>query len=401
MTSEKILKGLKITLIVFLSLFFVFSAIINIMCVGIRRFGKERTVSITTELGLQEVEGVVKPIFELSYWPNAFEIKINYLFDENVDRYYYQAVQFDSGTNTENMFGSTTATTDMSGFWSSLAHMKITSEHVTYAYVRDSVSVNEYISDDDWITSAVSTNKINDSSMIKVKSGEEIFSIEMKGRVYSTTETGRTGPYKVVEDYYMLYDWDYFYSLLYNSIKNIKGGTSQYLTLEFGDIFTIKQYKGNGIYETIGPNSTFSNFYTKDSKTYITFKINTFSEPLNSSADSSIGWYKNSQTYNVGADENGYFMGRDIINVSLKDFNLLLNSDLNSVTLKLSDDFINYYSKYSDKIYLDILIAQDEITSAGYTLAGISNEELSKFGVKSCKLQYRENGELKVVDYEF
>ncbi len=397
-TAKKVFKvsGIVLACILFLACLFV-----NGWYLWLKKYGAERTLSRSVELGMQETTaGEVEPIFELSYWANAFEIKINEIFDEDADKFYYKAIQYVSNEPGTDIFGNAQSY-ETNGFLNSVAKWKIKDDYENYSYVKWwGVTVNEYMSDDDWETSAIATSKISDTVSFKVKSGEDLFELGMKGKTLINEVNEWQGIWRVRERYYNIYDWTYLFSLLYNSVRNNRPGTNQYITLEFGDIFKVSEHIGDGVYKEIFTDYSFNNLLRTKDTTKITVKMNIYGSKLDSSADSSIGWFKNSQTYNVSSEQNSYFMGRDVIYVKNKQFTPILNSDTNEVTLYLSEHFREEHLQYADRIYLDVLIDRDKITSAGYTFAGINAESLQDFELRSLKIQYTENGVIKVVDYE-
>ncbi len=402
----------KVTTIISAILVFISLAIFGWYC-WIEKFGEEKVISNTYELGLQGIETAdglqVEPIFEVSYWKNAnnlgsevLEIKVNSVFDEDMDKYYYQAIQFNlsqspSGT-VKPFYNYTTQVEKDKGFWKTdLEYQKVVTDNYS--------DVNEYMSDDDWNTSFGSTYSFDNYEILKVESNGNLFGIKMKGLdndLVKITKTDNTFGWTTTKTTYTKMDWTYFFSLIYGMVEGLPGGTDEYMTAKFGDIFTILKYDENKKdYTELTEDYNFDNLIRKDNTTMITMKVNVYSDGLNSSSNSSIGWYQNSKTYNVSAEQNGYFVGRDIIDVTLNDFDLIVNSDTNVATIKLNENFVNYYSAYTDKIYLNILIDRDLITENGYTFDGVTGSELDKFEIKSFKIQYTENDELKVVDYEF
>lgn len=400
----------KKIIVVLSSILLLASLVVNVWFVWLKLYGKEKTVSFTTEFGSQVVvtpdgETENQPVFEISYWPNAMEIKVNTIFDEKADKYYYYGVQYLAYSLEEtNLFRTDYKDVLTSNNWTN-PFRNVKHYDRTWKNAHSwSVSKREYMSDDNWATSIQSTMDLSSETMLKIKSGDNLFGLEMVGvKPENTTyhlfmEKSLTNYHEYYHDYFN-YNWDYLFYEFYNAVKDVKAGTSQYITMKFGDIFNVKQHEGNGTYVEIVDDYNFDSLIKTDKVTYITTKINVYDELLNSSADSSIGWCNDSQTYNVESEQNGYFMGRDIISLSLSDFDMLVDEN-KVVTLKLSNNFVNYYLKYADKIYLDILIDVDELTNAGYTFNGVLDDGFEEFNIKSSKIQYLEDGLLKVVDYE-
>lgn len=401
----------QISLIVVASILLLATAVINVWYLWIKVYGREKTVSFTTEIGPQSIvtttgETETQPVFEISYWPNAMEIKLNTIFDENQDKYYYYGVQYALEPGGSILFNNTHKDTQTNSHWTNPFRNVKDFNRVWSFSPAMKVSKNAYMSDDNWATSVGATMDLDAETMLKIKAGENLFGLKMVGvqsqgtTTYNFWEKGLNNYHEYYHNYFN-YNWDYLFYEFYSAVKGVQAGTSQYMTFKFGDIFKVYEHQGNAAYVEIDNDYNFDSLIKEDKVTYITIKLNVYDYNLNSSSDSSFGWYKNSQTYNVQSEQNGYFMGRDIINLDLNDFNIIANEDTNSASLSLSQNFIDYYSQFADKIYLDILIDQDKLTAAGYNFEGVSNAGLDNFTIKSFKIQYTENGETKVVNYEY
>ena len=95
----------KKILIISLTILLLICAFINIWYLYIRMFGVQKVVSSTFEVGLQSLKNEENPdtkyFIEINYLSNqaqngdeVFEIKFNYMLDENQSAFYSQGLQF-------------------------------------------------------------------------------------------------------------------------------------------------------------------------------------------------------------------------------------------------------------------------------------------------------------------
>jgi len=242
-------KALRMFSSIILALLFLACIGINAWYVYILYFGPDKVVSDTFEVGLQTLEdGNTKYFAEVLLHRNSnndglhtFEIKYNYLVDENRNMFYSQGQQFtttDGSLFDYSLTDLTTKTTEP-GWYSAVKENEYKNKFV----VNSNAEYYNYSSSDDYKTTLISSNPIGKDTRFKIMLADEIYFMTFKNEY---KEIDRKGPYyefnlvygfNYYNVYYSYIDNLYFANILYNSLGALDSGTSQAVLFEFGDLF--------------------------------------------------------------------------------------------------------------------------------------------------------------------
>lgn len=405
-------KGWKIAISVILSVIFIGCLPFNIWYFVLLSKSNDTVVSYTYEVGLQTLtdSSSSKYFIEVNYHSNedgngreVLDIKFNYMLDENQTAFFSQGLQYVAYEGYEQSF----ETVKEIGFSSKHNAFGWLYTYTTYTVCGKYLNYAKYnyMSSDDYETPLLSTNPIHKDTMFKIQIGDNLFGMKFKG------ETNDTGFYKsgggVWRTEYTRnldrYDIDYFVARLFTSIKSLPNGTSRALCFEFGDLFDYFEYSPEeGKYTSQITDVERLKTLITDVKSYYSILVNKTADGVVCAKDSLFNMVEGNAGFNISKVvlSDDYFVGRSIINCSLDDFNKVKIAD-NYIALKLTDDFVNNFEKYSDKIRLNILIDLDKLkneTFVGFT----KDSNLNKFVVESCQTVKTIDGQktYEVVAYE-
>lgn len=390
-------------------------------------FAPEKIVSQTYEVGAQKVtladgSTETKSFMDVNVFNNAFEVKFNYMLDENQTAFYSQGLQFVAKNNTFNFDGeyqSVLAAAKFGNGWTD-SNFLIGRENYSDIYrvlgnkKFENIDVFNYMSGDDFETTMLSTNPIDAETMFKIQIGDNLYGMKLKNYNHiikvSKTLLDTTGENKVVDEipsgykignsiayidynFSVFFGFDYFYNiyhdykacdiyylceLLYNSVsEGMKAGTNYTTVFEFGDLFNYylydeekQQYSQNNL------TSSVASKISADVKSYYSIKVNVFDDELDSSSESLFNCFKGNSNYNVGTDYSDYFLGRQVKSLTNLDFEYVVADD--KVKFKLSEKFLKVYENFGDKLYLDICIDLDTLD---FEFDGFVDGTLDNFGI--------------------
>ena len=418
-------KGLKIIAIIISMLLVAGCLGVCIWYLYIANMGKEKIASTTYEVGFQTVtneegESTVKPFMEINYFANEdgsglemFEIRFNYMLDENQQAFYSQGLQYltkseDEGIEFEYIVDKTFApvTTKIDINWPFPTEI-FQDRMGAYRFNEDSTEIFNYASADDYEHTTLSTNPINNSSSFKIQLGDELFLMKFKNyedtlRTKSNYVSRTKGPEEtkiVYTDFYYFdnyhyYDLGYFTKLLYEMAKSTAVGTNSTMIFEFGDLFDYYAYnEESGQYNETAVNEEKQKLIENDIKSYYAIKVSTSASGAKYAKDSLFNSIKGNTGYNSTGDyiADDYFIGRSKLEVSEKDFDLVENTAGNF--LKLKETFINYYKPYKDTIMLEIVINLDDFNLLEINIGGFAPDSgIENFTVYSCKFAETKDG---------
>lgn len=386
-----VFKAIGLTL---LSLLLIVCIVLDVWFLIIKYRAPEKVVSNTFEAGLQKTtEGEERPVFEVKLHTNenkngvqAFEMKINYMMDENQTSFYSQGLQYIANNGKLDWNYKRTGRDNDS---------KVkTKGWPTFNYAYDyygrfvpgeNVEMYNYASSDDYKTTYLSSNPIDNETALKIQLGEDLFL--MKFRANEKVKNQKTFIRKSsdwdeikfcliwTEYYYYTYyaymDYSFFIKTLLNSVQSLPKGTSHYIVFEFGDLFDYYKYdKDKGVYSDQRVDEGGTGKIIADMKSYYTIKVTVTADGLNKSQNSLFGMYKGQSNYNSTNDYviEDYFYGRTIKNVTINDFIYVDAGTLSTFKLKLTDSFKEKYLKYADVIELKVnIVLPSELTFAGFT----------------------------------
>lgn len=397
-------KGLKITLITIFITLMVGCIGIDLWYLYIKQFEPEKVVSNTFEVGLQETtNGDVKYFMEVNMYEDLFEVKFNYMLDENKENFYSQGVQF-YGESLGFAWGDSSVAPIYRGEDTEL--LLIQHEYYDKYLKRRSISgdFTYYMMFDETKSGVVSSNSLNEYSFFKIDLDGKLYAMKLKGEdtprnsdTWVTSYTEDIGAVKFSHyDCYTYYDIDYLLNLIYDSISSVPNGTNSSYLFEFGNLFNYYEYLEDGTYSEVITYDK-ADLITSAVKSYYSIKVTKNAGKVQQASQSLFKSINGQSNFNTtGIESNDYFIGRTIIEANLNHFDAVSVTE-NDIVLKLKDDFISCYTqeKYKDKIYLSVLIDLDQLIEDGKNFLGFSLDNgFSNFTIISCQSVKTIDGEL-------
>jgi hypothetical protein len=208
-----------------------------------------------------------------------------------------------------------------------------------------------------------------------------------------------------VYDYYYSYDIYDFAYMMYQQIQAVSNGKHSASLINLPDMFSYQIYDGKS-YKTVSESenakvsSTVRNFYS--------VYIEKSADGVQNATNSLFGCVNGTPQFNLTEEDdstildNGdYFIGNSVVDCDIYDFDFVNVRD-NAYVLKLSQNFVNLYGKYSSKIKLSIVIDLDELDKKNIDFCGFSKDSgLSKFTILSCKTTHTVDGEIIKTEVDY
>lgn len=387
---------------------------------AVRISAPDKIVSQTYKIGMQETaDGNSKEFIEINYYSNKnnnglemLDVKFNYLLDETKTSLYSQGFQIlpSEGSATIDLTASysdpgkseeigETFNWPVRTVYRNLIYNKMHFENAT---------VINYMSYDDYETPLLSTNPINIDTMFKIEIGDDIYGIKFRGDqvlgddlyylVGADTKEDAKDTFnlftrtRLYTRHYRACNVELLISLLYDAVTALDHAENQSTVVEFGDMFDYYKYDSNDkTYSDTREIETSK--IINDVKSYYSVRINTYADGVQKASDSLFNCVDGNANYNTTGNYSSseYFIGRTVKTVTLNDFELIEDAELGHYYLALSDEFKQAYSKYVDRLVLDIQIDTDYLTEIGVTLNGYTADAFGDFEV------WRSNIELEVL----
>jgi len=391
---------------------------INIWYLSIVLFGDQKLVSDTYEIGLQKItnsEGIdeYKYFIEANLMDDIFEIKFNYMLDENQTAFYSQGLQFMANEYGEIEFplGTTTENQELvkeSGIliWKTKTYNRYRVGNNSKD-LQDDFNFYNYMSSNDYETCLESTNRISNDSLFKIQLDNELYGMKFKGTSIGFNDFNDL-KYSIgyaKEGYINLWKSRMYYagdvinmaSILYDSIKTLPNGTNQACVFEFADMFDYYEYDEDAMIYSKDPVSVDSaNLIKKAIKSYYAIKVTKTEGKIQKASESLFNCVAGNPGFNISGEieSEDYFVGRTTIDTTIYDFDLVQVAT-NSYALKLNNKFISNYEELSDVIVLDILIDLDFFKENNYEFVGFTaDSNLDKFKVLQCRTAETIDGEI-------
>lgn len=425
MTQKEKMPKPKLIAIILASILTVIMASVCLWWLMVYLFAPNKIISNTWNISsIATADGSdTRDIVEVDYYSNKnknglekLDIKWNYYQDETRDLIYSQGLQYIANTGNSRLSFDYKADADKErelnkdrqkmGWYDGEEYYD---NWGTYRINETYATKYNYQSYDNYKTVTNSTNPLNYNSRLKIQVGEDIYMLQFKGlktpKENNFMYKNASGykfylifGYTEYDLYYSYYDFDFFSSLIYNALTTGQYGQNGHFLFEFGDLFDYYKYNPETKqYAEEALKGEAEGKVIKDIKNYYSIKINIHADGAQKASEDSIfHMLHGNYNYNINPDrvEDGYFIGRSVIECSLQDFNFVQVYE-NNVALKLKDEFINYYKKYADTIVLDIVVDLDEIQSLGYTYFGLAKDSgLNNFDIYKFVTQKLVDGEL-------
>ena len=395
--------------IILCAILFLACAFVDVWFLYIWLYGDVKTVVNTYEVGLQTLAdgSSTKYFIEVEYYSNenkngyeCFEIKFNYLLDEEQTNFFSQGLQYVANSMSDNIdFELINTFTDRHfTYWDAGGNHYERDLLYTYTMGNSSSSYN-YSSGDNYETTTISTNPIGDNSYFRVQLDEDLYLMKFKssyreGRVpddYSQVLEKDSGYYSPAiycyykDNDYLLYDTSYFSQLLYNAMSTIPNGTQSAVLFEFGNIFDYYAYDELlGTYDNQPIEDTTK--VITDMSSYYSIHVTKHADGIQRASESLFNCVHGSSTFNISTSgvEEDYFIGRTIVDCDIYDFDYINIAD-GYCLLSLKDSFVNYYSQYSNIISLSVCIDLDELDELGIKFYGFDEDSrLNNFSIYDC-----------------
>ena len=386
---------------------------IDVWYLYVKKFGPKKKVSHTYEVGLQTTtDGTEKYFAEVNYFANEtgdgvelFEIKFNYLLDENKEKFFSQGLQYVNSNNSiefneavdkqqvsykQNVFG-----------WETFKYDCIYTFELSSGTNR-----HNYMSYDDYKNTLKSTNPIGDETFFKIDINGKIYGMQFRGNVaqmdsYQKYDAGywNTGSYKD----FVRYDVDYLAGLIFNGLSSLKAGTSSACVFEFGNLFDYYEYnETEQAYLDKKIDLDKATIVSEDIKSYYSILVNKYSNGAKKSSESLFNCIDGNSGFNLtDIESEDYFYGRTGITANNYAFKKVVITD-NSVALKLKNEFVKTFEKYDELVQLQVLIDLDELKSMGFEFVGFTADSgLDKFEIISCQTVETVDGQLVYTEVSY
>ena len=391
-----------------LGVFFAICIAINAWYMLVVTFAPDKTYDTTFNLGMQTAQDGSSAYFtEILYMSNAnenglesFEVKFNYLTDDEKTAIYSQGMQYVANTSEDSLnwiyyvdesynkqkIGS------HEGWYTGERHYASFGSILPNTY---GASVYNYMSDNDYDRVWNSTDPLNADTSFKVQIGDEIFLMRFKDKNTPMEDMSfynkLQGDYKFygvfgyyeIDYYYAYYDVNFYSYMLFNAINGtIKPGTSDVITFQMADMFDYQIYQ-NGQFVDVEEKLVAS--VKQKITNYFSIKVTVSEDGVQkASEDSLFNCVHGNSNYNTTGDYSStdYFYGRTVITLTIEDFELIYVGDTNSVALKLKQSFIDYRLPYKNNIVLLVKIDNDYLAENNMEFFWFADESgLEKFNV--------------------
>lgn len=387
-------------------------------------FAPDKIVSETYLVGDQKIlkpdgSTETKQFIELNVYDNVFEIKFNYMLDETKTAFYSQGLQyvlkddkesFGMGGTLTRVLGSSTSDGSYSHAtgltWEKTNIVKQVWGDKTYS----DVDKFNYMSSDNYETTLISTNPINEDTMFKIQLGDELYGMKFIGKNIDWHSDFFVGSSKSLDSKFnvlwsniiwtetqnfMSCDVDYFSTILYEAVTSLNAGTNQICIFEFGDLFDYYKYdESKKQYSDTKVTTDEASKITADIKSYYSIKVSKFDGDMISSSQSLFNCYKGSSNYNVDLSLDDYFIGRNLVSVNVDKFDFIETETTGAYYLSLSEDFKSFYEYYKHLIEFEIVIDLDYLESLNIDFLGVVRDSLEDFKIYSADTIQLIDGEI-------
>lgn len=375
----------------------------------------DKVVSWTFKVGNQEVvdakTGVTtdKHFCEINVFDDVYEIKFNYLQDEEKNSFYSQGFQFiatgeENKVDFDNKKFSNVLKTNLVGS-SGWFGVNKTYDRILSGVNFENMKVLNYASDGN--KDFESSNKISGEYKFKIEIGEDIYILQFKNDDIDCSlnnsnflqTTTKTMIVKNTYNEYRASDVYMFAELLYRSIENstILNGETTEIIFEFGDLFKYFKYDENSKqYTEISANS--DSKVIADIKSYYSILVTKNEGNITSSEQSLFKMVDGNSNFKTeNAVETDYFTGTTLLKVDEMDFDWIETDNSGEYKFKLSEDFKKIYGESnSKKLQLYICIDSDKLNSEyGVKFVGFEEDAFDNFNIY--KIVEKSNGKTQEV----
>lgn len=360
---------------------------------------------------------------EVNIFDDVYEIKFNFLLDENKEYFYSQGFQFIANENGIIDFENKT-------FETNVKEVEISSSsrfNFTEGYVKEvtlnrllkdvsytNLKVQKYAKDGVTGTSYTTCNPITEEFSFKIEIGDKIYEMKFKNDDITFDQNSNLylGTLKETPSSLLVYnkiqtineyrtaDVYFFAEEIYKAIVNseIKPGQTGSFYIQFPDIFEYYEYDGKQ-YSEVSVDFNNATKITEDISSYFGIKY-TYNEGEMKNASQSLFGMKdgNSNFILDGSIATDYFTGTTLINVTANDFEWIATENNGEYLFTLSEDFKKVYADdNSKKLMLYVVIDLDYLSDCGIRFAGFAENAFDGFNVY--KAVKESSGEMTEVQY--
>lgn len=416
-------------------------SIVTVICLGldvwyyfILKNGEDKIISDTFIIGEQTVSKLdektgdeitdSKYFCEVNIYDDVYEIKFNYLLDENKTYFTSQGMQFIANNGKLNFTATYSKIVKTETINSSRENYFLYNKTYNY-YNRLLTDINytnlNYMTYAEDINgnSYNSTNPVTDNYFFKIELDGKIYGMKFntdfaefskESNLYLGTKNSSywknslLGNGTVYDTYYEFRDANvyYFAEEIYNSVINSslkEGAKDKVVYMEFPDIFDYYEYS-NGQYKEDKIETDKASKITANVKNFYGIKINYNEGKIKSSSQSLFKMINGNANYTNGeVSPSDYFTGKTIIKVTENDFDWIATKNSGEYIFKLSDNFKAIYNSYnSSSLLFYVEIDESYLNTCNIKFAGFENNTFNEFNIYKATLK-TVTGELKEVSY--
>ncbi len=318
--------------------------------------------------------------------------------DEKRQNFHSQGVQLignDINWKYAGDYSTKTMVSDWGHLWAREEYFDVMGRYK----LASNVEFFDYASNNDYQDIIRDCNPITEDTFFKItvniEGEDKIYGMKFKGKstpkdqqsFYCSwgTTGGLFGQIDQTISAYAYYDFHYFLQLLFNAIKTEEPGTQHNINFTFGNLFDYYEYDGSQ-YSEIKASYEEATLITSQVANYWTISVKKYDRDIKKASESLFKAFKGSANYNATGDytEDGYFVGKTIINADYTNFSYVLIED-NFYAGKLKQSYIDYYKDYADVVMLSVVIDLDSLNALNINFVGFAEDSgLNNFVIYKC-----------------
>ncbi len=372
--------------------------------------------TITTTPTSEEEESVTEYVIKIKYFSNynnngleCLEIQFSGFTDESGESIYSWGIQFVANSEEESLedWVFNVDTSSVSDTVSTKWQFPLTWKYyhnVWGSYTPENASIYYYKSSDLFTNDITGASSLGNGEGFLISIDDDIYKLNFTKNVINTDDNSNFVAEKIVSswrialyrnitvyDYYYSYDIYSFAYTIYQQLQAVSNGKQSASLINLPDMFTYQIYDGKTFtdvssQENSKVSETVRNFYS--------IYIEKTADGVQNATDSMFGCVNGTPQFNLTSDDeetdssifnNGdYLIGRTVVDCDIYDFEFVNVRD-NAYVLKLSDSFLNIYSKYANDILLSIEINIDKLKQQNIVFCGFADDShLSDFKILTC-----------------
>ncbi|MGN1201340.1 MAG: hypothetical protein ACI4R8_03700 [Candidatus Caccovivens sp.] len=409
---------------------FVIFAILDFWWLYVLMFGPDKEIVNTFHVGTittnpdedsgeePKTEYVIKIKYSSNENKNGLEcldIQFSGFVDETTQEIYSWGIQFvaksqnDSLSNWIYNVDKSTLTGELWNKWQFPLTWKYY-HNIWGSYTPSNSNIYYYKSSDSFTHDITGASRLGNGEGFLINIGEDIYKLNFTGNVVNGKDNfvaeKIANAYNITVFYRHIDIWDYYYSydiydfayMLYNQVQAVSNGKHSASLINLPDMFSYQVFNGKTYVdvsekENSKVSETVRNFYS--------IYIEKTADGVKTANDSMFHCVNGTPQFNITEDDetpgvvdDDYLVGNTIIDCTVHDFEFINVRD-NIYSLKLKDDFVDFYTKYASQIQLSVNINLDWMAKHNMVFYGfVDNSNLSKFKILDCYTTRTINGEI-------